>query len=787
MALFLIVVFTLAVGACGLIPFLQGPPGPQGPAGTDGQPGPAGPSGPQGPSGPPGLPGAGGEDGEDSMGNELPGTVIEVQSVNNGEPVVSGMPFSVQFTIEDRSGNSIPVNQLNRFAIYCSGESNNYQRVYPSDSNTNNITTNADGSYTYNFTDPFPSVYAAPYNDSDFFGPTDGELTGEPLGGGTYTVGIEARRDFFIDGETIRDAGDAFFSFLYGSATLIDEREIVNYSSCMSCHGEFSVHGGNRLTLQGCVVCHTSGAEDRTSANPDKATPGVTIAFGPMIHKIHRGYELPNVLATRNSADPYRYEVIGFGESLIDFTDVKFPYMPGGTGFNQQTRNCGACHDGAAQQSRWYLSASRAACGSCHDDVDWENGTHLNDADTNGSAFKGLLTQDQLDDAQFRSAINNFDHIFNDNQCVLCHAPGTSLDIQATHLPVLYDPNFINGIKVQIISVTGQSGMGFFQPGDFPVVTFNILTGNDTLIDMADVASVNLVMAGPSDLYQKILPVSGSSTLTVKGMGGVANAGTGPFTYTSTVAIPANYPAPFNDSTGYVYADGWGELSGQALKPGSYTIMVYAFRNITVDGVTYRETSEPALAEVRVGGDGALVPHEDIVTDAKCNACHGDLRFHGNGRKGVRGCVMCHAAGGEDRPTPAMGQTQAPEVDSIDWRVMIHKIHNARELDIVQNGGKYDLIGFGNNVIDFSTGILPYLKGEAKNCTACHANNRWQAPYEQTDIRIWKTACTSCHDSTATAAHVELNVLPGTNAEACSTCHGAGRAFSVAESHRILP
>ena len=271
--------------------------------------------------------------------------------------------------------------------------------------------------------------------------------------------------------------------------------------------------------------------------------------------------------------------------------------------------------------------------------------------------------------------------------------------------------------------------------------------------------------------------------------GGVPATGVGPFTYTSPTAIPANYPVPANDSTAFSYANGDGELGGQALKSGSYTVMIYAYRTFTTGGLTYREVSAPGLKPIRIGSTGTAAAYPGYVTDAKCNACHGDLRLHGNGRKGVENCVMCHVAGAEDRPNVVSG-TQDPAPDTIDFKVLIHKLHNARELSVVTNGGKYDIVGYAagaasntGNLIDFSTAFTPVMPDGNKNCAKCHATDAWKTPVERSDVNIWKVACTSCHDSAATAAHVTLNTLPGVGGapgiESCTTCHGDGAAFAV--------
>ncbi|MCK6457884.1 MAG: hypothetical protein L6Q92_15300 [Phycisphaerae bacterium] len=715
----------------------------------------------------------------------MPGTVVTILSVNSGAAVTPGGPFNVQFTIETDDGDPIPVEELDRFSIYVSGRTTNYQRVIaPASDVVARTTVNADGSYTYTFPDPFPTTYLAPYNDSAFYGTADGELTGQALANGTYTVGIEARRDFMIDGETIRDAGDAFFDFVIGGGAPAP-RQVVLESNCVQCHTRVVVHGENRFTVAGCVTCHTNGAEDRISADPNKETPGRTIQFADLIHALHRGVELPSVSATRNSADPYLYEVIGFGEAVHDYSHVAFPWMPGGTGFNQQTRNCAVCHGGAAQEANYYTTINRARCSSCHDDINFTLGTVLDG--TNNAVINGQLTQADLNNPTYRVAPGSVVHTFTNDACVLCHGPGLAYDVRTVHQPPLSNDANTYGLMVQIQSVTGATGAGFFQAGDIPVVTFNVLNRNMVPVNIADLSSVNLLISGPTDNYQKVIPTSTSTTLSLKGNGGVPTSGVGPFTYTSTVAIPMTYPATFNNSANYDYAGGSGELSGQDLKPGTYTVQVYAQRQFTIDSVTYREASPAAFFDIRVGSAGDLEPYAGFVTDERCNMCHGDLGFHGNGRKGVAGCVMCHVGGAEDRPTPAMGQTQDPAPDTIDWKVMIHKIHAARELDVVRNGGAYDLIGFGDNVIDFSTAYLPVLPEGPAQCTKCHATDAWKEPVTNPDVRVWMVACTSCHDSASTAAHVELNTLnpgvPGGWTESCATCHGEGRPFSVEAMH----
>lgn len=756
--------------------------GPQGPAGPVG---PQGPQGPQGNPGPAGADGTDGQDGDDGLDtwDPLPATIVTITGVNGGTPVTIGGSFYVDFTIRDQNGNNIPQAELDRIRTNVGGPTTNYNRVVYSSTITATAVQNADGSYRYTFA-AFPATYLAPLG---------GGATGANVNG-TYTLEIEARRTFTVNGLDIRKAGDATREFLVGAGTLT-RKELVTQAACDQCHAALAVHGGNRTQVAGCAVCHTTGA----------TAEGLPIRFADMIHAAHRGADLPNVKASANGADPYEY---------FSFNHVQFPYMPGGTGFNEQTRNCAACHGGAADGAEIYPATTAGAsrinqvsCRGCHDDIIFNDGsaaagTILDPA--NGSVAAGTLTTAQLTDAAFRTSPGGVPHNLPDGSCQFCHGAGAPFAVAAMHAPVLWQAPVTpsaadkpNGLRIEITEVTGATGGGgtFFlagtddgtPDGDTVTVKFKIVDAANNNIDLANVASLNFVLSGPVENYQKVLPRTGSTVnmkttgTTPVGAGGTGVGGV--HTYVAT-ALGKTYPAPANDSDDYTYAAGWGELKGQDLLPGSYTVMIYAYRNVVVGGTTYRETTLPALAAIRIGSAGTAASYPGFVTDAKCNACHGDLGFHGNGRKGVKNCVMCHVGGAEDR----VSADDQPEPDSVDFKVMIHRIHNARELPSVLSGVPYDMVGFSGPV-DFSHAFTPVMPDGNMNCEKCHATDAWQSPVEVAGVSIWKVACTSCHDTGATAAHVELNTWdddgdPATpGVESCGTCHGPGRLFSVETVH----
>ncbi|UCG34020.1 MAG: hypothetical protein JSU68_05155, partial [Phycisphaerales bacterium] len=192
----------------------------------------------------------------DAPTEPLPETVVGITEVIGTSPVTPGGAFVVNFTIEYDDGVPIDIADLDRLRLYVSGPADNYQRVIAQDSDITHFAQNPDGSYTYTAVDPFPSVYDAPLNDSSFYGPADGEMTGQALVDGTYTVLIETRVVY----GSVRKAGDATFDFVVANDPLnppaLEPRQFVLRDNCNNCHLDLQIHGSNRFAVTGCVVCH---------------------------------------------------------------------------------------------------------------------------------------------------------------------------------------------------------------------------------------------------------------------------------------------------------------------------------------------------------------------------------------------------------------------------------------------------------------------------------------------------------------------------------------------------
>lgn len=704
----------------------------------------------------------------------LSGTHVAITQVNGGVPVQPGSAFSVNFAVTDDNGATIPRASLDRLQVGVSGPASNYQRVIVQEGN--NIVQNPDGSFTYTRA-AFPTVYAAPLNDSPAL--TQGELTGQPLLDGTYTVWIEARRSF----GSIRKAGDATADFVVdgdgASPPAVAHREVVKRETCNNCHNDLRLHGNNRYAVTACVLCHTAGSEDRVT-NP-ASTPGLTIEFHDMIHRLHRSSSLPRLAATANSADPYRYVIRGFGGAELDFSHIGFPVLPNGV------MKCAACHEGAAQSGRIYTTITRARCSTCHDDIDFTTGTILDTS--NPSVSGGLLTQADLSNPAYRVAPGGITHAFiDDTACTACHGIGAPWDVQDAH-QFITDPEK-EGLQpaIEIVSVTGMTGGGgtYFQAGDRPRVRFKLrnnaadplqlITNNKSVAD-----SLSFIVAGPTALYQTIIPAvtpwsSGKLSASVPAADWIDNfAVDGTYTYVMA-ALPATFPAQIYSigqapaSQIYPFEGGWGQqytAAGTPLGAGSYTVIAYG-RRLASDNAT-REPITTGTYDFAFGAAGPIEPYAGTVETASCNACHNNMAFHGNQREGVRSCLGCHTAGAQNRNT---GQ-------SIDLRIMIHKLHNARNLTVQP----YELNTFAG-IHDFSDLLISSMPGAAAECHECHTTNAWKSPPARDNMRTWMVACTSCHDSAEVAAHVDGATLPGTFVETCVSCHGEGAAWSVERMHK---
>ncbi len=284
-----------------------------------------------------------------------------------------------------------------------------------------------------------------------------------------------------------------------------------------------------------------------------------------------------------------------------------------------------------------------------------------------------------------------------------------------------------------------------------------------------------------------------------------------PYVYrTQTVVGVGSWPAP--DGTSAV--QGWREDDGTLTDhgDGSYTYE-YAtdISNVTgYDGtaVTYDRSLRHRVVIMMGGATGAtatafhdfvpdgsaMTESRDIMRTENCQQCHGQeflrLPSHGGDRLIVQSCVTCHNAGNVD---PHSGE-------SLDLKVMIHKIHAGGELlsipgadgkvwddpatpgtDESADNGRYAIWTTDDVMNEWWDVGYP---ANIENCTKCHQG-------EGTEADNWKenpsrAACGSCHDDVDFATGTNHAGGAMDNDDDCAVCHrseGAGLAPSVADAH----
>jgi OmcA/MtrC family decaheme c-type cytochrome len=207
------------------------------------------------------------------------------------------------------------------------------------------------------------------------------------------------------------------------------------------------------------------------------------------------------------------------------------------------------------------------------------------------------------------------------------------------------------------------------------------------------------------------------------------------------------------------------------------TLAIYASRNLTDQiGKTYYANLE---YDFRPDGQKVTETWDKINQAASCNNCHNPLSAHGGARQDVKLCAQCHQP-----------QTTDPDTgNTVDFKVMIHKIHDGPNLPSVKAGTPYQIIGNANSLHDFSATTYPQ---DIRNCNNCHEGTNAAAKPAQALAYITnpsRDACGSCHDDINFATGEKHPGGAQANDAACATCHipDSGQEFdaSVKGAHTI--
>jgi hypothetical protein len=172
-------------------------------------------------------------------------------------------------------------------------------------------------------------------------------------------------------------------------------------------------------------------------------------------------------------------------------------------------------------------------------------------------------------------------------------------------------------------------------------------------------------------------------------------------------------------------------------------------------------------------------------------------------------CVMCHNPenANDDRIARFEGSTVLAE--SVDFRVMIHKIHagGLSPASWAASRRRRWPTRRRHRLRRTRTRARAAVRAQGPAPTRCRRRRAGRrAPAELTCTEpagndgdayctspFWNvtqtfrlppetSVCTSCHDATHVAAHAQVNTTIF-GAEACATCHGPGKTYDVAVVH----
>src|SRR5579863_942407 len=132
---------------------------------------------------------------------------------------------------------------------------------------TGTLTTNADGDYTYTF-----KTKAPPNFDQT----------------ATHTVAVYGNRSLTAF-QLGTNYASATFNFVPNGSAVTVTRDVVRDQACENCHESMEFHGGSRVGVAVCVLCHTTQSVDPNTGN--------TVNFPKLIHEIHMGVNAPNAKA----------------------------------------------------------------------------------------------------------------------------------------------------------------------------------------------------------------------------------------------------------------------------------------------------------------------------------------------------------------------------------------------------------------------------------------------------------------------------------------------------------
>lgn len=530
-----------------------------------------------------------------------------------------------------------------------SGDEQN-QAVYDG-AGLNGLTTNADGSLTYRFASALPEDY-------------DPALT--------HQLGMQLSRTYAIDGMAY--PLNSVYAFRPDGNEVTELRAVSDSATCNECHVRLQAHGSRR-EYQLCTLCHNTQSADAQSGN--------SVDLAQMIHKIHRGADLPSV----QGGDPY--QIIGFRNSVHDYSTVVFP---------QDVRNCQVCHneESAPDAAVFKTKPTLAGCASCHD-----------------RTWFGPL--DQVPEGWTRHTAGP---AADSSLCAFCHTPDQI--VNAHKLPSQTDD--APGLALDIEEVLADPADGTLR------IRFTAMDGaGNPITDLSVLDRVGATYAYPATDYETYA----SETIFGAGATGTLASSTSPtgqydFTFASKLPVGTDYTfAVALEGRRNFFHDGRTERQGTATNGLTYFTLnggTPRMRRSVIDEASCNKCHGEVRmhGDLRVGADYCVMCHNPNETDEARRPAEamppstinfkdmihfihsGENLEHGYvayGRGGPvdfshvrfptdrRNCTICHADGGQllpvaDEALPTVISQEGDILSIIDpIRAACTSCHDTEEVD----------------------------------------------------------------------------------------------------------
>ena len=468
------------------------------------------------------------------------------------------------------------------------------------------------------------------------------------------------------------------------------------------------------------------------------------------------------------------------------------------------------------QGDNWKTRPSKEACLTCH-----ANGTGSVWRD--GTTTSGITVGSHTVFAATLVGAGAAATDLTNAQCAGCHTPGSNISPERVH----WNQNEENAAKYRL-----NIDSAIYNPSTRRVTVAYSLTdptSNNAAYNLVtpDCASPtscsNQTKFGNLRFYVAYQNTVGQSTAVTEfsaynnGTNSVGSAASafaytglndGSNRYTVDVTLPADTATAIASGTARVI--GTGQIKEPRLQVKSATDP----RPEVTPRVLVNTAVQHTFRDVVLSG--VEQPRRQVVSNDKCNACHGllgtgsgsntlDNAFHSGARNTVEACVLCH-----DPNRMSSGKM----TNGIDWnesrqfKRLIHGIHGNSKRTYPFSPGNTVVAAFnkdgtriGGGAPLASTNYAAEVSwpGVGINCNACHVNNSYQTDRGTlgavirkdtgvTDPNLWSVispkaaSCTACHDSSSAISHVTTfggatfgNLSQaGRPQETCDDCHSSG-------------